>query len=107
VASRRQASATRRNMTAAPTTKPVLMMSAMGLLAKPNSPNSTVSAATAIEAIMSEGYDALNAQLELLQSQRVRERVAAGVSSITADSTAVEKITLFRRLFAGRCAAGQ
>jgi hypothetical protein len=41
--------------------------------------------------------------MELLQSQREWEKVRGrGVSSITADSTAAEKITLFRRLFAGR-----
>jgi len=47
---------------------------------------------------------ALNEQLERLRSRRAQERVSErGVpSKISADSTAAEKITLFRRLFAGR-----
>jgi hypothetical protein len=45
----------------------------------------------------------LNQQLERLRSQQAQERVLGrGSSSITADSSAAEKITLFRRLFAGR-----
>ena len=47
--------------------------------------------------------DVLNEQLERLQSQRAPEMVCGGgVSSITAESTAAEKIALFHRLFAGR-----
>ena len=45
---------------------------------------------------------ALNGQLERLQGQRAQALVCGSVSSITANSTAAEKITLFRRLFAGR-----
>ena len=41
--------------------------------------------------------------MERLRSQQAQERVLdRGSSSITADSSAAEKITLFRRLFAGR-----
>jgi hypothetical protein len=47
--------------------------------------------------------DALNEQLQRLQAQRAQAAVCSGgVSSITANSTAAEKITLFRRLFGGR-----
>jgi hypothetical protein len=46
---------------------------------------------------------ALNKQLERLRPTQAHESVVSHVgSSITADSTAREKITLFRRLFAGR-----
>ena len=44
---------------------------------------------------------ALNEQLERLQAQRAQAMVC-GLSSITANSTAAEKVTLFRRLFGGR-----
>jgi hypothetical protein len=45
----------------------------------------------------------LNAQLESLRSQQSQEAVRGhSIALITADSTAAEKITLFRRLFAGR-----
>ncbi len=47
--------------------------------------------------------DALKDQLERLQSPRAPEMVRdTGVSSITAESAAADKIQLFRRLFAGR-----
>jgi hypothetical protein len=45
---------------------------------------------------------ALNKQLERLRAQRAQAMVSAGVSSITANSTAAEKVTLFARLFGGR-----
>jgi superfamily II DNA or RNA helicase len=45
---------------------------------------------------------ALNEQLEHLRAHRAQAMVCASVSPITANSTATEKITLFRRLFAGR-----
>ena len=45
---------------------------------------------------------ALNEQLERLQAQRAQAIVCGGASSITANSTAAEKVTLFRRLFGGR-----
>lgn len=45
---------------------------------------------------------ALNEQLEQLRAHRAQAMVCGSVSSITANSTAAEKITLFRRLFAGR-----
>jgi superfamily II DNA or RNA helicase len=44
----------------------------------------------------------LNEQLERLQAQRAQAMVCGDVSSTTANSTAATKITLFRRLFAGR-----
>ena len=45
---------------------------------------------------------ALNEQLERLQAQKARALVCGSDSSITTNSTAAEKITLFRRLFGGR-----
>jgi len=45
---------------------------------------------------------ALNEQLKRLQAQRAQAMICGGVSSITANSTAAEKVTLFRRLFGGR-----
>src|ERR1700758_2750523 len=46
--------------------------------------------------------NALNEQLERLQGQKARALVCNSDSSITAKSTAAQKITLFRRLFGGR-----
>jgi hypothetical protein len=46
---------------------------------------------------------ALNEQLERLQAQKALALVCGSDSSITANSTSAEKITLFRRLFGGRC----
>ncbi len=45
---------------------------------------------------------ALNEQLQRLQARRAQALICDIVSSITTHSTAAEKITLFRRLFAGR-----
>ncbi|MHB8624478.1 MAG: TOTE conflict system archaeo-eukaryotic primase domain-containing protein, partial [Sulfuricaulis sp.] len=45
---------------------------------------------------------ALSKQLERLQVQRAQAMVCGSVSPIVANSTAAEKIILFRRLFAGR-----
>jgi hypothetical protein len=45
---------------------------------------------------------ALNEQLERLQAQNARALVSDSDSSITANSTAAEKIKLFRRMFDGR-----
>jgi hypothetical protein len=45
---------------------------------------------------------ALSKQLERLQAQRAQAVVLGSDSPITANSTAAEKITLFRRLFGGR-----
>jgi hypothetical protein len=45
---------------------------------------------------------ALNEQLERLLVQRAQAMVCGSVSPIAANSTAAEKIILFRRLFAGR-----
>ena len=45
---------------------------------------------------------ALNKQLQRLQVQRAQAMVCGSVSPIAANSTAAEKIILFRRLFAGR-----
>lgn len=45
---------------------------------------------------------ALSERLERLRAQRAQEVVFGGDSPITANSTAAEKITLFRRLFGGR-----
>ena len=54
-------------------------------------------------AVLQAERSELNEQLERLEAQRRQEEVRGrGDSLITAKSTAAEKITLSRRLFAGR-----